>query len=178
MSPRKRYRDRFYNLYSHKDERIRMVPPGERLAKELHRQHITQKELAVMLGRSEKFISQLVTGKVRLTYDVSYDLWRALKVSTSEWNRLEADYQEELTWRKRFEDLHTPEVAAWVEGFPYEAMVNEGMVPETDDPSEKAYHILNYFGVATPDAYECCCEHEEGLSVFKARKDEVDQLRQ
>ena len=45
----------------------RVVSPGEILTQELRNQHLTQKELAVLLGRSEKFISQLITGKVRLS---------------------------------------------------------------------------------------------------------------
>jgi HTH-type transcriptional regulator/antitoxin HigA len=155
----------------------RVISPGEILTKELRRQRITQKELAVILGRSEKFISQLITGKVRLTYDVAYDLERALQVPTSKWNAAEAAFQDVLARNARYEALKTDEIAAWVEKFPYDAMASEGLVPEAETPEDKALNLLDYFGVASPEAYEACCKCEKGLSAFKARKEEADSLR-
>lgn len=169
-------RKHYMTLYSERTGE-RVVSPGEILTKELRRQHITQKELSVALGRSEKFISQLITGKVRLTYDVAYDLECALKVPTSRWNAAEAAFQDVLTRQRRLEELDTPAIAAWVSTFPYEDMVEEGLVADADSAPQKAVNIFAFMGVANKEAYDACCAHEKGLSVFKARKEEIDSLR-
>lgn len=172
MTARKHY----MTVYSeHTGERV--VSPGEILTKELRRQHVTQKELAVLLGRSEKFISQLITGKVRLTYDVAYDLERALKVPTAKWNAAEAAFQDVLTRKRRLAQLDTPEVRAWIATFPYKKMSDAGLVPPTDSTIKQAANVLSYFGVANPDAYEACCRQEKGLAQFMQQKSLVDALR-
>ena len=172
MAARKHY----MTVYSeHTGERV--VSPGEILTKELRRQHITQKELAVLLGRSEKFISQLITGKVRLTYDVAYDLERALKVPTSKWNEAEAAFQDVLTRKRRIAQLDSPEIREWIAGFPYKKMAEAGLVPPTDSTIKQASNVLSYFGVASPKAYEACCKQEKGLKAFKEKKKAVDALR-
>jgi len=172
MAARKHY----MTIYSERTGE-RIVSPGEILTKELRRQHITQKELAVALGRSEKFISQLITGKVRLTYDVAFDLERTLHVPTARWNAAEAAFQDVLTRQRRLEELDTPETAAWVEGFPYEAMVEEGLVEDAETFPEKASNILTFLGVADLDAYHACCAHDRGLRIFHERLDEIEALR-
>ena len=155
----------------------RAVSPGEILTQELRNPHLTQKELAVLLGRSEKFISQLITGKVRLTYDVAYDLERALKVPTSEWNAAEAAFQDVLTRQKRLAELDSPEIREWAASFPYRKMVEAGLVSPTDSRIKQAANILNFFGVASPKAYARCCKQEKGLEHFKQQKALVDALR-
>ena len=171
MAARKHY---MTVISEHTGERV--VSPGEILTNELHRQHITQKDLAIMLGRSEKFISQLITGKVRLTYDVAFDLERVLGVPTAKWNAAEAAVQDELTRRARKAALDTPEVHSWAAGFPYDKMAEQGMVPATGTPVERAANLLSYFGVSSPEAYEACCRQQKGLAHFKQRKEAVDAL--
>jgi plasmid maintenance system antidote protein VapI len=171
MSARKHY----ITVYSDRTGE-RIVSPGEILTKELRRQRITQKELSVLLGRSEKFISQLITGKVRLTYDVAYDLERTLKVPTAKWNAAEAALQDVLTRGERLKELDTPETIAWIASFPYEKMVEEGLVPACEDAAKRACNILTYFGVASPSAYEACLTHEKGLSHFRQCQAEIEAL--
>jgi len=155
----------------------RVVSPGEILTKELKKQRITQKELAVLLGRSEKFISQLITGKVRLTYDVAYDLERVLKVPASRWNAAEAAFQEVLTQQKRNAELSSPAVLDWASHFPYDAMARDGLVPRTSDPAQQASALLSFFGVASTDAYYACLESDKGFEQFKANVKKVNELR-
>lgn len=172
MSARKHY----MTLYSERTGE-RVVSPGEILTKELRRQHITQKELAVALGRSEKFISQLITGKVRLTYDVAYDLERTLHVSTVKWNAAEAAFQDVLTRQRRLQELDTPEIAQWVATFPYGTMVEEGLVSAAEEPAEQAFQILTFLGVADKEAFDACCDHAKGLTLFRERMTEIESLR-
>lgn len=172
MSARKHY----MTIYSNRTGE-RIITPGEILTKELRRQRITQKELALLLGRSEKFISQLITGKVRLTYDVAYDLERTLKVPTSKWNIAEAMFQDELTRLERLAALGTEEVKDWVAGFPYDKMVEHGMVTSCDDPARRALSLFNYFGVASIEAFNACQIAEKGFPHFKQLLAEVDALR-
>ncbi|NTU89032.1 MAG: helix-turn-helix domain-containing protein [Actinobacteria bacterium] len=155
----------------------RVISPGEILTKELRRQRITQKELSKLLGRSEKFISQLITGKVRLTYDVAYDLERALKVPTSKWNAAEAAFQDVLTRTARLAILDNADTRLWAESFPYDRMVMQGLVPGTEDSTERAANILAFFGVANPQAYEDCRKSEKGLTQFKKLNESIDALR-
>lgn len=47
------------------------IPPGETIKEQLEDREITQKEFALRMDMSEKHISKLINGEVKLTTDVA-----------------------------------------------------------------------------------------------------------
>jgi len=72
------------------------VPPGETIREQLENRGMSPKEFASRMGMSEKHISELLNGKVELTYNVSLRLESILGVPAQFWNNLEALYREKL----------------------------------------------------------------------------------
>lgn len=56
---------------------------------------MTQREFAERLGISEKHLSQLINGKVWLTFEIAQKLEQITSIPASFWNKLELKYQED-----------------------------------------------------------------------------------
>jgi HTH-type transcriptional regulator/antitoxin HigA len=69
------------------------VPPGETLADELAARKMTQKALAVRMGRPLQVVNEIVLGKKAITAATALDLEKALGVSALTWMSLEVGYQ-------------------------------------------------------------------------------------
>lgn len=72
------------------------TPPGATIKEQLDDRGMTQKEFALRMDMSEKHISQLINGEVRLTPAVALRLESVLGVPASYWNNLETRYREKL----------------------------------------------------------------------------------
>lgn len=129
-----------------------VFPPGDTLRELLEARRMTQTELAEKLNMSEKAVSQLLNGKVTLTQETALKLERVVGVDASFWNNLEARYQE---WLVREEEARRlEEHKSFVKKFPYREMVKRKWLPDGSSNLEKVRHLLNYFGVADPEAWE------------------------
>lgn len=127
------------------------LAPGETIREILEERGISQVDFAARMGKSEKFVSQLINGKAPLSYETAIDLERVCGVPASFWNAAEATYRDLLT-RQRTEN-ETREQAEWVESFPVKAMAERGWIARESTPVEQAEELLAYFGVASIDAY-------------------------
>ena len=72
------------------------TPPGGTITEQLEERGMTQNEFSKRMGMSEKQISQLMNGDVRVTPDMAEKLELVLGVPAGFWNNLEAIYQEKL----------------------------------------------------------------------------------
>ncbi len=72
------------------------IPPGATIWEQLESCGMEQKEFAIKMGLSEKYISQLISGHVDLTYDVALRLELVFGIPASFWKNLEAIYREKL----------------------------------------------------------------------------------
>lgn len=77
-----------------------LIPPGDVLARELEAQGLSQRQLAVRMGRPQQAINEIVRGKKALTPDTALALERVLGTPAVMWMRLEADYRLKLARRK------------------------------------------------------------------------------
>lgn len=68
------------------------VHPGETLKELLAEANITQAGLARAIGISTKHLSQIITGKVRISVATALLLERELRVSAEFWMRMQAHY--------------------------------------------------------------------------------------
>jgi plasmid maintenance system antidote protein VapI len=127
------------------------LAPGETIREILEERGIPQVDFAARMGKSEKFISQLINGKASLSYETAIDLERVLGVPASFWNAAEATYRDLLA--RQHTEVEAQEQADWVESFPVKEMAERGWIARESTPAEQAEELLAYFGVASIDAY-------------------------
>ena len=72
------------------------TPPGATIREQLSDRGMSQKEFAARMDMSEKHISKLINGDVKLTPDVAFRLEMVLGIPAKFWNNLEAIYREKL----------------------------------------------------------------------------------
>lgn len=82
----------------------RSVLPGRILARELEARGLTQKDLAMILGRPEQVVSEIVRGTKRITEETATELGAALGTSAEFWNALEANYRLQIAKREKHND--------------------------------------------------------------------------
>lgn len=80
------------------------IAPWRTIQNEIVNLEMTQREFAERLRISEKHLSQLINGKVWLTFEIAQKLEQITKISASFWNKLELKYQED---RVRLESENT-----------------------------------------------------------------------
>ena len=72
------------------------VGPGDSIREELEHYGWEQKDLADIMGMTEKHISQLVRNKVPVTYETACQLSKAFKQSPQFWLNLDANFRQRL----------------------------------------------------------------------------------
>jgi HTH-type transcriptional regulator/antitoxin HigA len=127
------------------------IAPGETISEILEERGITQADFALMLGRTEKNVSQLINGKAPISHEFAIDLERVLGVPAAMWNSLESTYRDLLARQRESSRLESE--TAWAKGFPLGYLEKEGFIArETSAPRPPA-QLLEFFGVASPDAW-------------------------
>ena len=140
-----------------------LSPPGEILAEALEERGITNSELARRTGLSEKHVSQLVNARVPLSMEVALQLERVLGIPARFWNSLEFNYRAEQKREEQRADMDA--FADWMRGFPLPAMRRAGYFPGRtvgQSVRERVEALLNFFGVASPEAWAAEWEFATG----------------
>lgn len=122
------------------------TPPGATIKEQLQNRELSQKEFAVRMGMSEKHISKLINGDVRLTPEVAFRLEMVLGVPARFWNNLESVYREKITKVNAENEMDADIELA--RKFPYREMEKNGWVPSATKISEKVINLRQYFEVA------------------------------
>ena len=122
------------------------TPPGATIREQLEDREMTQKEFALRMDMSEKHISKLINGEVRLTPDVALRLEYVLGIPAQFWTNLEAIYQEKCA-RVQVENEMDADIELSKQ-FPYGEMANFGWVPATRIATERVNNLRGYFCVA------------------------------
>jgi HTH-type transcriptional regulator / antitoxin HigA len=70
------------------------IPPGEYLAEEIEARGLSQKELAIRMGRPINAINEIINGKKSITAETALQLEEVLpEIPARFWLNLETDYQ-------------------------------------------------------------------------------------
>jgi len=126
-------------------------PPGETLEEILNDRETSQIDLARRTGRTSKFINEIIKGKARITPDFALELERVMGIPDSFWNNRQRHYDAFKTRKKESEALMKS--IEWAKKFPYSKMAGFKCVPDINDKLERLKNLLNFFGVASPDAW-------------------------
>ena len=68
------------------------IHPGELLAEELELREMTQKQLALAMGRPPQAINEIVRGKKAITAETALQLERVLEIPAHLWMNLQTRY--------------------------------------------------------------------------------------
>lgn len=112
---------------------------------------MTQVDFANRAGRTPKFVNEVINGKAPITPQVALEFQRVLGIPGSFWNNRQRGYDAFLAAEKEKQTL--AEKLEWAKNFPYAAMAKRKWVPETREKLSRLSNILDFFGVANPDAW-------------------------
>lgn len=127
------------------------VPPGETLLETIEHLDMTQAELAERTGRPKKTINEIIKGRAAITPETARQLERVLGVPASFWNNLERNYREKLAEIEERERLKLQ--GEWLKEIPVNTMVKYGWVKRFSGKIEQLQEVLNFFSVASVEAW-------------------------
>lgn len=131
------------------------TPPGATLLEWLDDAGMTQTELAQRLDRSEKFVSQLVHGKVPLSRQVAIDLEAVTGIPARMWNRLETNYRDTLDTLHRDSQQLDHDQEAWMQRIPTAWLRKHRFITAGNRQKKRLYdQVLAFFQVASPEAWD------------------------
>jgi HTH-type transcriptional regulator/antitoxin HigA len=125
-----------------------VLPPGEFLKQELECRGWSQVELAEILARPPRLISEIVGGKRAITPETAKGLEAALGTSAELWLNLEAGYQ---LSRTRVETSVVSRRAKLYEKFPVKEVLRRGWVRNATDVGALEDNFCHFFGIASID---------------------------
>ena len=146
--------------------------PGATLKDLLEERNLTQVELATRMGRPQKTISEIVSGKAAITPETALELEMVLGVPARFWNTREQHYREFLARQQK--DTSYAEHYTWASNFPLKEMAKLGLVQKVKEPSEQVRYVLQYLGVNSPDQWTSVYDQCE-VSFRKSSAFEADQ---
>lgn len=144
-------------------------PPGETLEEILQTKGMSQSELAERTGRTPKTINEIIKGKLSIGPETALQLERVFSIPASFWNNRQRRYDEYLAQQQEKHLLSKQ--LEWSQCFPYKKMAEMGWVTASNDKIEQLKNLLNYFGVASPQAWE---SYWGGIQVSYRKSDKFE----
>ncbi len=138
------------------------IPPGETLLETIDNLGLTQKELALRMGRPIKTINEIIKGIASITAETALQLEKVTGVPASFWIAAEANYRVRMA---RLNDQEAiKEQVGWLQRISYSKMANLDFVPKTSNKEERVNNLLHFFGVASLYQWENSYTELEGAA--------------
>jgi addiction module HigA family antidote len=147
--------------------------PGETLLEILQARGMAQSELAARTGRTSKLINEIVMGKATITSDTAIQLERALGIPAGFWNNRQQRHSEFLARSRESKALQSK--LQWAKRFPYRKMANLGWIDQATDKLVRFRNILDFFAVASPEAWNQHYEDRLKVAYRVSRTQQPDQ---
>ncbi len=126
-----------------------VFPPGEFIRDELEARSWTQTDLAEILGRPLKAVSEILTGKRAITPETAKGLGEAFGVDPQFWMNLESAYRLSLVKDRTGEVARR---ATLYGAAPVKDMIRRHWIKEADDIEGLEREVLNFFAVDSIEA--------------------------
>lgn len=123
---------------------VAIIPPGEFLKEELEARGWSQVELAEILDRSPRVISEIVSVKRAISPETAKGLAAAFGTSAEMWMNLESSYQ---LSKAQFEGSAVTRRAGLYAKFPVKEILRRGWVKPSDDLDVLEKNFLSFFGI-------------------------------
>ena len=120
--------------------------PGDFLQEELDARGWTQVEFAEVMGRSQKLVSQLITGKIGITPETAVQLGDALGTGAELWMNLESQYQ--LSKVKVVNNVISRRAKLY-EVFPVREMIKRRWIEASENIEVLEHQFMNFFGMTS-----------------------------
>jgi len=128
-------------------------PPGEMLKEALDERGMNQVDFARRIGMSRKHLKDILDGASPIVPDTALKFERVLGIPARFWNNREQQYRDFVA--REAEAGRLKKRKDWLKYFKsLPVMRRYGWLPETKGPVETFRAILDFFGVASPDAWE------------------------
>lgn len=131
-----------------------VFPPGEFLREELEARDWSQQELADILDRPPRLISELITGKRAVTPETAKGLADAFGTSPNYWMNLESQYQ---LSKVKVPNDNVARKARLYGKFPVREMLRRGWVRASDNVEVLEQRLLEFFNIQSMDAVPQLC---------------------
>ena len=131
-----------------------VFPPGEFLREELEARDWSQQELADILDRPPRLISELIAGKRAITPETARGLSDAFGTSAEYWMTLESQYQ--LSKVKVAND-HVARKARLYSKFPVREMLRRGWVRASENLEVLEQRFCEFFAIPNMEAEPVLC---------------------
>ena len=132
--------------------------PGKMVAIAMKKRGWTQQDLAMILGKPQPFISQIITGKRSVTPETAHALAQAFGDTPQYWMEIEARFRVSLvapqdqTVRNR---AHLFEIA------PVKDMEKRGWIKKTKSPKDLEGELRSFFETDNLDSIPSLCVHSK-----------------
>lgn len=121
-----------------------VFPPGEFLREELEERGWSQQELADIMGRPPRLISELISGKRAITPETAKGLAEAFGTSAEYWLSLENQYQ---LSKIKSDDKSISRKAALYSRFPVREMIRRGWIRASENLNVLERQFCEFFGL-------------------------------
>ncbi len=121
------------------------VHPGRIIARTLEHEGMSQKNLSVRTGITEKHLSHIINGEASITVETALLLENALGGSASFWINLEKNFQEAKA-REARTSLLSAEIPL-VKLFPYAELAKRQFIEQTRVATRRVENLWKFFGV-------------------------------
>lgn len=121
----------------------KFASPGEALAEMMKERGWTQLDLATILGKPQRSISEIITGKKAVTPETAIALSDAFGNVAEFWLQLESSYRLSLVATA---DTGVSKRAKLYEIAPVKEMAKRGWITSTDDPTDLEAELCRFFG--------------------------------
>ncbi len=128
---------------------VEVFPPGEFIRDELEARGWEQRDLAEIMGRPERVVSELIGGKRSLTAETAQQLGEAFGTSAQVWLNLEAAYQ---LHRLGKPDESVSRRARLYSAAPIKEMVRRCWLVESDNVDVMETRVKRFFGTESLDS--------------------------
>lgn len=123
------------------------VIPGKVLISLLSKENISQKELALKTGLSEKHISNIIQGKASITEETAIKFEYVFGGQASFWINLQKSF-DEISTRLSFEKRLEEEIKL-VKNFPCKELASYNFIAKVAGALDKVKELLKFFAVAS-----------------------------
>lgn len=151
------------------------IAPGWTIQNEIINLDMTQREFAERLGISEKHLSQLINGKVWLTFEIAQKLEQITKVPASFWNKLELKYQEDKA-RLENENSLLNQKNLLSRFSCYAELVKLWLVENTKDVLTRIKSLCNFLNVVSLDIIADRIDRTFMVEKLAFRKSSINKL--
>ncbi len=139
-------------LYDFQPDWEHKIIPGDSIVERMNDINLSKADFAIKMGYSDKHIYKIIKNEASITEDTALRLEKVLGIAAIFWMNLESIYRQALA--KEQEKQNLLQNADWLKQIPLNDMIKFGWIDKVMDQGEQIKKCLEFFGVASIDAWQ------------------------